>query len=391
MVDDDSIVLTSLKSLLTLEGDYEVFTFESPTAALNAVKDKPVDVAISDFLMPELNGLEFLGQLKKLYPDVPRILLTGYADKGNAIHAINDVGLFQYIEKPWDNDNLKMVLRNSLESRSLQLRLKHKLNELDDLLRRHDALSKRDDLIRQELKLAQQVQLNLFPASFPRENGYRFAAKYKPALEIGGDYYDVQQMPDGCLAVLVADATGHGIQAALSTSLLKFAFTSHLNKCRTPEEMLKGMNEILVQGLPENTFIAATVAVLDTNAHKALIVNAGLPHPFILRRNSGSVERIPVNGLFVGLDLPGGYSAGETVEVDFGRGDCLVLFSDGISEIENDAGEFFGDLGLVPTLTERINDPVEKIVEALHDAALAHKGRSYSPDDITIVGIETER
>jgi sigma-B regulation protein RsbU (phosphoserine phosphatase) len=391
VVDDDEIVLASLKSLLTLDTEYEVFTFQSPVEALEVARDLPVDVVISDFLMPDLNGLEFLARLKRIYPDVPRILLTGYADKGSAIEAINEIGLFQYIEKPWDNDNLKLILRNSLESRGLQERLKRKLDELDELLRRHDALSKREDLMRQELKLAQQVQLNLFPGPIPEHNGYRFAAKYKPAFEIGGDYYDVQPLGDGRLAVLIADATGHGIQAALSTSLLKFAFTSHLPLADSPGEMLKGMNEILCQGLPENTFIAATIAVLDTNAHKALIVNAGLPHPFILRRSTRKVERIAINGLFIGLDLPGGYDAGETVELEFNRGDCLLMLTDGISEMEDPSGAFFGDSELVPALQAALHESVESIVETLHDAALMFKGSSHSPDDITIVGVETVR
>jgi DNA-binding NtrC family response regulator len=80
--------------------------------------------------MPEMDGISFLSEVKKLKPEIPRIILTGYADKENAIKAINDVGLFQYIEKPWDNDDLLIILRNGLEKHELMKKLQEKLGEI---------------------------------------------------------------------------------------------------------------------------------------------------------------------------------------------------------------------------------------------------------------------
>jgi response regulator RpfG family c-di-GMP phosphodiesterase len=86
---------------------------------------------ISDYLMPEMDGITFLAKVKDKLPMVPRILLTGYADKENAIKAINNVGLYQYIEKPWDNEDLKLVIRNGLEKTILLQQLKQKINEVE--------------------------------------------------------------------------------------------------------------------------------------------------------------------------------------------------------------------------------------------------------------------
>ena len=82
--------------------------------------------------MPEMNGLEFLTEAKKLYPEVSMILLTGYADKENAIKAINEIGLYKYIEKPWDNDDLLMNIKNGIERSHLLENLRNKISELED-------------------------------------------------------------------------------------------------------------------------------------------------------------------------------------------------------------------------------------------------------------------
>lgn len=131
LVDDEDMVLSSLQSFLELETDYNLKTFTSPEAALDYTLAGPVDVVVSDFLMPGMNGIELLSLIREKHPHAPRILLTGYADKESAIKAINDIGLFQYIEKPWDNTNLLIVLRNALERRYLVKTLQEKISEID--------------------------------------------------------------------------------------------------------------------------------------------------------------------------------------------------------------------------------------------------------------------
>jgi DNA-binding NtrC family response regulator len=131
VIDDEPMVTQSIKNFLALETDYEVLVYNSPNEALEALQERPVDVVISDYLMPDLNGIEFLLRLKEIQPQATRILLTGYADKENAIKAINDVGLYQYIEKPWENEDLKLIIRNGIEKRQLLRRLADKVSELD--------------------------------------------------------------------------------------------------------------------------------------------------------------------------------------------------------------------------------------------------------------------
>ena len=130
VVDDEEMVLVSIKSFLMLETDYDVLTCNSPPAAIEVLKERTVDLVISDYLMPEMDGISLLLQVKGLQPHVIRVLLTGYADKENAIKAINEVGLYQYIEKPWQNADLALVIKNGLEKRFLIEKLQQKIREV---------------------------------------------------------------------------------------------------------------------------------------------------------------------------------------------------------------------------------------------------------------------
>lgn len=128
VLDDESMVTQTLKALLELESPWEVDTFNLPSEALESLAARSYTVVISDFVMPEMDGLEFLKRVKERQPLASRILLTGYADKQNAIRSINEVGLYHYFEKPWDNQALLIVLRNAIER-------SHLLRELEDKVR----------------------------------------------------------------------------------------------------------------------------------------------------------------------------------------------------------------------------------------------------------------
>jgi DNA-binding NtrC family response regulator len=133
LVDDEEMVLNSIKSFFAIESDYKLATYTSPLKALADIErnDRNFDLVISDYLMPEMDGITFLAKVKEKRPLVPRILLTGYADKENAIKAINNVGLYQYIEKPWDNEDLKLIIRNGLEKTVLLKQLEDKIREVE--------------------------------------------------------------------------------------------------------------------------------------------------------------------------------------------------------------------------------------------------------------------
>lgn len=131
VVDDEKMVTSAFKALFKVEGYSDIHLFNNPNDAVEFLRENKPDLIISDFMMPEMNGLEFLTEVKKLYNEVSMILLTGYADKENAIKAINEIGLYKYIEKPWDNDDLMMNIRNGIERSHLLENLRNKIEELE--------------------------------------------------------------------------------------------------------------------------------------------------------------------------------------------------------------------------------------------------------------------
>ena len=131
VVDDEKMVTSAFKALFKVEGYSDIHLFNNPNDAVEFLRENKPDLIISDFMMPEMNGLEFLTEAKKLYNEVSMILLTGYADKENAIKAINEIGLYKYIEKPWDNDDLMMNIRNGIERSHLLENLRNKIEELE--------------------------------------------------------------------------------------------------------------------------------------------------------------------------------------------------------------------------------------------------------------------
>ena len=131
VVDDEKVVTSAFSVLLKVEGFSDVHTFNNPQEAIEFLKSNTPDLVISDFLMPEMNGIDFLLEVKKYYNDISLILLTGYADKENAIRAINEIGLYRYIEKPWKDEELIINVKNGIERSYLLAQLRQKISELE--------------------------------------------------------------------------------------------------------------------------------------------------------------------------------------------------------------------------------------------------------------------
>ena len=247
---------------------------------------------------------------------------------------------------------------------------------------------KESEMLHKELSLARKLQENILPQELPEMNGISFVAQYLPALEIGGDFYDVMPLANKRLAILIADVTGHGIQAALSTTLLKFAFRNFQNREVSPASILAGMNEALHKILPDETFVAALVVSVDIETAHCTIVNGGVPYPSVLKRSDNKVERLPANGLVLGAISHEQYTPGDPVDLVLQQGDCLFLYTDGLSEIENETEEQFDADLLSQVILLHGESPIDEVVNHLIDAARKFSQPQHRWDDITIIAVE---
>ena len=266
LVDDDELVLSTLRTLLQVEGGFQVLEFIDPLRAVEALERLPVDIVVSDYVMPGINGVDLLKQARSLQPEAMRILLTGFADKQNAIRALNEAGIYQYLEKPWDNDQFLLVLQNALREKGLRQQLAEKISTLDRLIIRHDELADRKRHLEQELELAARVQRSLLPSSFPESPGLQIDTFYRPCDGIGGDYFDFI-LRNGQTWLLVSDVSGHGIQAALASMLMKAIFQDSCASVEGPVQLLSEMNARLKRLLPEGLYAAAAVLCVDNLGH----------------------------------------------------------------------------------------------------------------------------
>jgi serine phosphatase RsbU (regulator of sigma subunit) len=246
---------------------------------------------------------------------------------------------------------------------------------------------KLSEMLYKELSLARKLQKNILPVTLPEINGLTFAAKYLPAMEIGGDFYDVMPLTKDRLAVLISDVTGHGIQAALSTTLLKFAFRTFQNCDVSPAEILAGMNDTLYKTLTDETFVAALVVIVDTATAHCTLVNGGIPHPVIFNKDTKKVSRIVAGGLVLGAVGAKLYKPGEQVDLILESGELLLLFTDGLSEMEGHGGQEFDAGRMGDTILRNYQRPPGELVEHLAEAAIEFGGMKRQRDDITIVCI----
>jgi len=148
IIDDEVMITSTLSTLIQMMLDFEVFTYNDPKALIDSgiLEKEKIDLVISDFIMPYMNGLDLLSLIKEKQPHVVPILLTGYSDKESAIKSINDLGLYYYLEKPWDNNELIKVVQNGIEKSVLETEIKqklviiekknHEITRLYDLLKR---------------------------------------------------------------------------------------------------------------------------------------------------------------------------------------------------------------------------------------------------------------
>jgi serine phosphatase RsbU (regulator of sigma subunit) len=240
-----------------------------------------------------------------------------------------------------------------------------------------------------ELALAREVQQRLFPQTLPALDGLEVAAAERPAREMGGDYYDVATLGADCVGVLVADVSGKGAAAAFYMAELKGIFQSVSRLTRAPGQFLAQANEALTPSLGRGAFVSAAYAVLDAEAGTLSLARAGHP-PAVLARDPARADggRWLLRGGGVAIGLDRGPLFRRTLReqtVDLAPGDTLLLYTDGLVEVRNPAGEEYGYERLADAVQALRAEPAEAIRDALLAAHADWSGGAEPADDLTLV------
>jgi len=237
--------------------------------------------------------------------------------------------------------------------------------------------------IEQELKVARSIQQASLPVEVPELEGWEIAPHYQPAREVGGDFYDFFELPNGRLGIVVGDATGKGVPAALVMASARSMLRAVAQTSNSPGEVLRRVNDPLATDIPANMFVTCFYAILDPKSASLIYANAGHDLPY-LRRTSGEAEELRARGMPLGL-MPGmGY---EEKETSLQAGEAALFYSDGIVEAHNPKGEMFGFPRLRVLVGEHGKE--RSLGETLLEELYSFTGEGWEQeDDITLLTLK---
>jgi serine phosphatase RsbU (regulator of sigma subunit) len=239
--------------------------------------------------------------------------------------------------------------------------------------------------IAQELRVARSIQEASLPKEVPTVEGWEISPRYQPAREVGGDFYDFHLLSEGRLGVVVGDATGKGVPAALvmSTTCGMLQVTAGALDSSSPGEVLSQVNETLLARIPQNMFVTCFYAILDPKSGTLRYANAGHDPPYLHR--DGNADQLKARGMPLGLMPKMSYEEKETV---LDAGEAALLYSDGLVEAHDPNGEMFG----FPRLRDLVAEHAARegsLGDFLLRELYAFVGESWEQeDDITLLTLQ---
>jgi serine phosphatase RsbU (regulator of sigma subunit)/predicted ester cyclase len=236
--------------------------------------------------------------------------------------------------------------------------------------------------IEQELRVARSIQQASLPKEVPALGGWEIFPVYQPAREVGGDFYDFHPLSEGRLGLVIGDATGKGVPAALvmSTTCGMLQAVSQALDSSSPGEVLERVNETLLARIPPNMFVTCFYAILDPERGNLTYANAGHDMPYV-RRVGGYAEELRARGMPLGL-MPG--MSYEEKEIVFDAGEAALFYSDGLVEAHNPHGEMFGFPRLRALIAE--HGKKQSVGDFLLEELYSFVGEGWEQeDDITLL------
>ncbi len=237
-----------------------------------------------------------------------------------------------------------------------------------------------------DLEIARSIQQGLLPKNPPQVEGFEIAGWNQPADETGGDYFDWQSLADGCVAVTVADVTGHGIGPAIGMAVCRAYARAGLATDPDLRSLLNRLNKLLYEDLPPEKFVTLATGLLNPEEATLQLISAGHGPLLFYSASNGCVRSYDPQGLPLGL-LPQ-FSYGCPELVNFARGDILVVVTDGLVEWANQNNEDFGQDRLKEVIRTYHEMPAARIISELYSAVVKFAGAMPQADDLTALVVK---
>jgi phosphoserine phosphatase RsbU/P len=373
VVDDTEMNRDMLARRLQRRG-YYVAVAENGRMALDMVEAGGFDLVLLDIMMPEVNGYEVLERLKAddALRHIPVVMISAVSEMESVVRCIK-LGAADYLPKPFDATLLQARVESSLAVKRL-----------------HDREHAYARSLERELEIGRTIQRGFLPAELPVAPGWELAARFRPARQVAGDFYDAFPMagPDETrpIGLVVADVCDKGVGAALFMALFRSLLRAGAQSL-PPDVSEKGLLRVVST---VNDYIATThdranmfatvfFGVLDPTTRHLRYVNAGHDAPLVVGR--GGRRRLEPTGPALGL-MPGVPFAVETIAL--AAGDTLAAFTDGVADAQSATGEFFTEARLLDMLAAP-SPSVEALLDAVDTALAAHTEGAEPFDDITLL------
>jgi sigma-B regulation protein RsbU (phosphoserine phosphatase) len=334
IVDDERAIRLLLAELLNRD-NHRVEMVSDGSFAVEKLREREFDLVISDLHMQQMDGIGVLRATKEKSSNTEVLILTGNGTIPTAVEAMR-LGAYDYITKPLDIENFRLKVRKALERRAMRLEIENQRREIQT----------QQEMIQRDLKLAEQVQRSLVPSSFSNDL-IDVDIRYLPMIGVGGDFCDLFLDDENRLYLTVVDVTGHGITAALLVNRVSTELRRLVRERLQPKAILCQLNDFIIESFAgTGMFLTMFSGLLDLK--KGSLTHAASAHPaaMLWRKAESEIVCLESQNAIIGyMQMP--ESKFEQTTSIIRPGDKVVVYTDGIIETENRAGESLGLQGLI--------------------------------------------
>ncbi len=366
VLDDEASVRRALERLFASTLGLAVATVGDPREAIALLEAAPPKVLLTDYRMPGMDGVQVLREARRLAPETVRILMTGMAERGEVIDAINGGKIFRFVEKPWDEESLLAIAAEAIESH--------------DHARSGRLAQQEREALRRAVDMAGSIQRSMLPDLSPRLRAAEAACHFAPCEYASGDYVDIFDAGPGRTALVLGDVSGHGIGAALFVSSARALLRSGLSEGEPLARVVARTNRFLCRDMQNGRFLTLFAGLHDAARGTLEFVNAGQTPPLLLQH--GTVSMLPRTGLPLGVLEEADYA--RSGEIPLEPGATLLACTDGVTEARDATQELFGLDRLSALLAQHGSLPPAQLVERVRAATLAYSAGA-ADDDLTIL------
>ncbi len=391
VVDDREANVRLLEGMLRIAGYTSIESTTDPTQVCELHRKRRYALILLDLQMPGMDGFQVMEGLKEIEEDgyLPVLVITAQPD--HKLRAL-EAGAKDFVGKPFDLAELRARVHNILEVRLLHLEAKNYSKVLEETVRELEAsrevirlknLEEREKIER-ELALAQETQASLLPRFLPQFENYCIHAFNSPTRYVGGDFYDFQQLSSGEWVGVLADVSGKGISAALLSSMVLGALSMEFHSGTQPQEVLNRVNQLLCERSLPYQFVTLFLFLLSPDG-TGQFISAGHTPAYLFRSATGRIEMLFSEHHFLGMFDFASYQS-RTFRLD--KGDILVVYSDGLTDAQNQQEEMFGKERLLKIIRQEAPSGSHALEQKFLEAIEEFTQGMPQTDDITFVVVE---